>query len=661
MGVRHARVRLRPVAIGTALLACVALVLSAAPMASPAQALVTSSIAPAMVIVSHPQMAAVLVDGVDGGLSTPATITSLRPGPHTLSLVIPGFDPWTTSVTMPATGKLNIVAGLKVTDDPADAVTVTVTTDSDAANGDTSSISALIANPGTDGVSLREAILAANNTTGSKVIKFAPALKGSTIAIGGPASTGGPAPNFLPQLLSGNASIIGDIDGDGLPDITLDGRLSNGDSLGWGITIWSSDNRVTGLRFLNFGGAILLSPGGDWPGPAKTLTDDQALGNSIVGNSGIYVGPLGLIGPANPVPISNLTWDQLVIAGNDIDQAPNGIFLYAGTASSHDNLISNVTIAANWIEGTAGGGGIDGIAVLAADGNSEFQRVPGPVLFADHNQLQNVTIERNHIDTMMKDGISVVAGNEGNSDNVVSDVHILNNQIRVLGPNLGPANGAGITLVANSESMDSGGRTASGNILRRVEVRGNKITNASVGIRLAAAENWGSQFPSLSALGPSVGNTAEDIVISHNTVSLGAGAIQPWSATGIIVVAALMGTAGTGPASYNLIKNVTISGNRLLDGKKRAVGIQVTAGFASLGDALVSHNTVMGLLISGNVLTGWKMAVLIAAGSAVQHRSTANSLTGKSVGNTIVSSTEGIRAVANYGNAWKNSIHFTRA
>ncbi|MGI9350341.1 MAG: DUF4347 domain-containing protein, partial [Rhizobiaceae bacterium] len=50
--------------------------------------------------------------------------------------------------------------------------TVTVDTTSDAANGDTSSIANLIANDGGDGISLREAIMAANNTAGVDDIHF---------------------------------------------------------------------------------------------------------------------------------------------------------------------------------------------------------------------------------------------------------------------------------------------------------------------------------------------------------------------------------------------------------------------------------------------------------------------------------------------------------
>ena len=82
-------------------LACVAVFISSFTIGASTQALAASSSAPAIVIVSHPQMAAILIDGKDSRLSTPAAITSLAPGPHQLSLVIPGFDPWNTSITMP--------------------------------------------------------------------------------------------------------------------------------------------------------------------------------------------------------------------------------------------------------------------------------------------------------------------------------------------------------------------------------------------------------------------------------------------------------------------------------------------------------------------------------------------------------------------------------
>jgi hypothetical protein len=86
---------------------------------------------------------------------------------------------------------------------------ITVTNATSAVNGDTSSVKALMANPGTDGISLWEAITATNNDPGTWNIQFAPALKGSTI-VGG-----------LPYLSGGNVTINGDIDGSGKPGITF--------------------------------------------------------------------------------------------------------------------------------------------------------------------------------------------------------------------------------------------------------------------------------------------------------------------------------------------------------------------------------------------------------------------------------------------------------
>ncbi|BBO33143.1 beta strand repeat-containing protein [Lacipirellula parvula] len=73
-------------------------------------------------------------------------------------------------------------------------------------NGDTSSIAALIASPGADGISLHEAILAANATSGANSISFAPGVAGTTISIAG----------GLPTL-TGNLALQG--------PITLEGNL----------------------------------------------------------------------------------------------------------------------------------------------------------------------------------------------------------------------------------------------------------------------------------------------------------------------------------------------------------------------------------------------------------------------------------------------------
>src|ERR1019366_5282449 len=67
---------------------------------------------------------------------------------------------------------------------------ITVTNATMLMNGDTSSVKALVANPGPDGISLQEAITATNNDPGTWVIQFAPALKGSAIVVDTPPSKG---------------------------------------------------------------------------------------------------------------------------------------------------------------------------------------------------------------------------------------------------------------------------------------------------------------------------------------------------------------------------------------------------------------------------------------------------------------------------------------
>jgi hypothetical protein len=67
--------------------------------------------------------------------------------------------------------------------------------------------------PGADGkVSLREAVVAANNTPGSKTITFASSLKDKTIVLTGPL-----------YLCGGHTTLNGDVNGDETPDVTIDG------------------------------------------------------------------------------------------------------------------------------------------------------------------------------------------------------------------------------------------------------------------------------------------------------------------------------------------------------------------------------------------------------------------------------------------------------
>src|SRR5215475_9724555 len=103
---------------------------------------------------------------------------------------------------------------------PATAATIVVTTNQDIANppfntGGLCGTGTIKDLPGADGkVSLREAIIAANNTPGVKTITFAPALvpNAATIKLTG---------NSL-ALCGGHTTLNGDVNGDEIPDITVD-------------------------------------------------------------------------------------------------------------------------------------------------------------------------------------------------------------------------------------------------------------------------------------------------------------------------------------------------------------------------------------------------------------------------------------------------------
>ena len=81
--------------------------------------------------------------------------------------------------------------------------------------------------------SLREALIYANHMPGPDTITFAPELSGQTIMISSDGPDEGEEADPLPNLCGGGITLNGDIDGDGTPDITLDGsNISPQSSLG---------------------------------------------------------------------------------------------------------------------------------------------------------------------------------------------------------------------------------------------------------------------------------------------------------------------------------------------------------------------------------------------------------------------------------------------
>jgi hypothetical protein len=249
---------------------------------------------------------------------------------------------------------------------------ITVTNATMFVNGDASSVKALVANPGSDGISLLEAITATNNDPGTWVIQFAPALKGSTINV-----IFGPPPVGFPPLSGGNVTINGDIDGDGKPDITLT-------SSGGSISIVSGGNTLYALALDGIGvGIHPPSARSGLPGATGITFSNITISNLVMTNIGYYGGiGLGSYTGENdpstspsPAPITRNTWDHLSITGNTISGTVSGpkdaIALdLIGTAG---DTLQHTTIANNSIVlPTPGGHGIS-IQVGSSIGSNNNQ------------------------------------------------------------------------------------------------------------------------------------------------------------------------------------------------------------------------------------------------------------------------------------------------
>jgi hypothetical protein len=285
-----------------------------------------------------------------------------------------------SSVHTPAIAQLT-------TDTVTITVGVTVTNSSDVVNGDTSSITALIGNPGPDGISFREALSASNNTPGPKAIEFAPALAGATITF---ASNG-----ELLLLSSGGLTINGDINRDGIPDITLDGHLGQGGTpAGAGLSIVSSNNTISGINFIDFASAIQIAcPDGACG--TKIFASNKIVNNNISSprGAGISIGPLGLR-PAEEAPLfSDITWQDTVMSENTIASKGPTIAINSAVGGGDRNQIVDLAISGNHLSS----GADVALAIVASGANSAIFGIPGPTLYSDDSLIRNLTVAGNTI------------------------------------------------------------------------------------------------------------------------------------------------------------------------------------------------------------------------------------------------------------------------
>ena len=423
---------------------------------------------------------------------------------------------------------------------------ITVSNATDVSNApDTSSITALIANDGGDGISLREAITAANNTTGEDTITF----EGSVF-------TGGN--NSLIRLTQGELNITDSLSIDGT---SVDGVVITGDAN-------SDDVTVSGTNITDVG-----------PSEDASSLDD----NSRVLNISETTG--------------NLTVTRLTITGGrttDNGEKGGGIRF---DSSSTLSLIDS-TVSGNSTQGfNSDGGGIyssSGDVSLASStlsGNNTFgsnSSGGGITTDAGNVSLLNSTFSENRVNGYYSSGggINTSSGSVTLSNSVVRGNSITDTS-------QGSNRGGGI-------STNSGSVTLTNSIVSENSNAGNGDVSSGSGGEGGGIATFGGSV-SLTNSTVSRNTTAGrngfggGIFTSFGRVSLSNSAVSGNSTTGY---------QGSGGGIYSRSGSVslldsTVSGNSIAN-RGQGGGIRSRSGNVSLTDSTISENSVTGSFRGGD-------------------------------------------------------------
>jgi hypothetical protein len=436
--------------------------------------------------------------------------------------------------------------------------TLVVTTASDVADGDTSSIGALLSNLGADNrVSLREAIIATNNTAngagGADRIHFqiADALAGGahTIVV----QPGGLASLFEAVTIDGTTDA--DFTG-GAPVIALDGSASGGAiglrAIGDGVTI-------RGLAIGGFSGGIRID--GD-----NALVVGNRIGTDVTGSVDRGNAGYGIELRGTGAQVGGLT----AAAGNLV--------------SGNDGVGINVYASGNTLQGNMIGLALDGVTAL---GNTQY----GVFVGGANNVIGGYGAgPGNVIAANGWAGVSIGgAAASGNS--------VLGNRIGTdaFGAAALGNGGSGIEVLDASNNVVSG-NVVSGNAASGVRIDGsgsgadgNRVQGNYIGTNAAGTAALGNAMRGVDVL------DATNSVVSNNLISGNAdfGVLLGGTTSGSMLTANVIGLNAAGSAALANLDGIVVTG----------AGNLIGGSGAGQGN-VVSGNTWYGVWLTGASATG---------------------------------------------------------
>ena len=426
---------------------------------------------------------------------------------------------------------------------------ITVNNHLDDVNGDVASISSLIANDGGDGISLREAVQAANSTPGADNIQFDTNLSGKTITLGG---------------TSIDVTDPVTIDGSSLADnLTIDAnRLSRvlhvTDPQGIGVGF---DFTVRRLNVLNGRSEGLLAGGGGVRSEIVglvTLEEVTVSGNTTVG---LFAHGGGLFAEGAVSIIDGRISDNMAIPEPDSISFSTGGGVYAaGDLTVTDTYLTGNTSAGN-------GGGVDGHSDVT---------------------VSNSTVSGNHSGN---EGGGIRSGNGGTltiTDSLVANNFAESTGGGVLGMNISLLR----TAVAENQAGAGGGIGSFGSVtLTESSIRNN-----------SAREDGGGIYSLANFAAPT---SVIRSSVHDNTASRGGGI---WTRCAQVVMqqSTLSGNHGTGEfaqagGAFTQCGTMTITQSTITDNHSAGSG---SGGLSGLPTSYGTNSTLVGSVVAGNTSSG---------------------------------------------------------